>query len=85
MGLRSAKPCSRLVDSGFGLAPTVDTNEPGLRRISMNRGGEVSQARDGAGHPEWILQAGGLADRVRSAASGIMARSVVDLRAVAKL
>ena len=52
----SAEPYSRLLDSG--LTPKVDTNEPGLRRILMDRGGEIFQARDCAGHPEWILQAG---------------------------
>ena len=31
----------------------------------MDRGGETFQARDCAGHPEWILQAGGHGCRAR--------------------
>lgn len=60
--LRDEKAIEAAVDSWIAvrLTPKVDTNALGLRRISMDLIGEISQARDCAGHPEWILQAGAL-------------------------
>jgi hypothetical protein len=59
-GRMAKRPAAPLVrDEEACLTPKVDTNDPGLRWISMDRGSERFQAGDCAGHPEWILQADG--------------------------
>ena len=58
--IRKMAPAAGRSGSGHeGLTPVVDTNEPGLCRIPVGRRRELAEARDGAGHPARILQAGG--------------------------
>jgi hypothetical protein len=82
---RDEEAIEAAVDSWIAvrLTPKVDTNALGLRRISMDRRGEISQARDCAGHPEWILQAGAQwADRSSPLGSALARRD--DERAPAR-
>jgi hypothetical protein len=43
----------------IGLTPTVDTNQPGLRRIQVDRKNNRRQASDRHRHLDRILQAEG--------------------------